>query len=290
MRLLEIRADPIAHFLPTKTMPDGHQFLCAAPPGMAPELADMFLFPVFERRRQRDGEGSGERAAKRARTAASEISEPGMARRAGSETRSHMSGAFFGGADDTGGWDAQGDHGGMDVDIDVPMIGTGKLDIDVEGAVSRPYKAVEGLVDDTRSTPGFMGDEDPMANYDDLVCPIGIFDLRPQGDKTQTQTQDEGEIVVGESGKGFSQNTVRALGVIQRELRDDGEEVDEGKVLSFNKVSQKVCLVSLCLAVPDVVLMSRYLGISPRCLRILLRATRLGNERLRKASSSRTIR
>ena len=42
MRLLEIREDPLAHFLPTRNTQHG-TFFSAAPPGLAPELADATL-------------------------------------------------------------------------------------------------------------------------------------------------------------------------------------------------------------------------------------------------------
>ena len=45
MRLMEIREDPLAHFLPTRTTPNG-TFFVAAPPGLAPELTELFMRPV----------------------------------------------------------------------------------------------------------------------------------------------------------------------------------------------------------------------------------------------------
>ena len=66
MRLLEIRADPLAHFFPTKTTPDG-TFFFAGPPGLVPELAEMFMFeskPLIQKRR---GASPAGRAAKRPR-------------------------------------------------------------------------------------------------------------------------------------------------------------------------------------------------------------------------------
>lgn len=240
MRLLEIRADPLSHFLPTKTTPDGHSVLIAGPPGLAPELAELFMFPVYDRspRRQREG-GAGGPPNKRARTAGTDVSEVELGRRAHSQGLSNGS-PFKGGMDESG--DFFG--GGWDGDMDVAPMGV-DINMNFEDNVA-PYKRVEGLVDDTRSTPGFLGDEDPNRTYDDLGCPIGIFDLRPQGDKqsgeTQPEAQAESEVQEGVM-KGFSKNTVRALGIVQRELAEDAFG-GEDKALSFEKTSQKVNEIS----------------------------------------------
>ena len=45
MRLLAIRDDPLAYFLPTKTTTPGTS-LYVTPPGLVPEPADMFIRPV----------------------------------------------------------------------------------------------------------------------------------------------------------------------------------------------------------------------------------------------------
>ncbi|KAJ7435654.1 hypothetical protein B0H11DRAFT_2256988 [Mycena galericulata] len=43
-RLLKIRQDPLAHFMPTEVKPGG-RFICVAPPGVAPELRESFMRP-----------------------------------------------------------------------------------------------------------------------------------------------------------------------------------------------------------------------------------------------------
>ncbi|KAI6038320.1 hypothetical protein EDC04DRAFT_3023554 [Pisolithus marmoratus] len=45
MCLMEIREDPLAHFLPTKATPEGTYF-CVGPPGLVLELTDLFLQPT----------------------------------------------------------------------------------------------------------------------------------------------------------------------------------------------------------------------------------------------------
>jgi cohesin complex subunit SCC1 len=75
-------------------------------------------------------------------------------------------------------------------------------------------------------------------SYADLACPIAAFDLRPS---TQSQAMEkEAEKEDGE-GKGYSRNTVKALGIIRKELQPAvGAEEAVEKVLSFRKMSDKV--------------------------------------------------
>lgn len=68
--------------------------------------------------------------------------------------------------------------------------------------------------------------------YADSACPIATFDER--GAPSQAPAEAEAQ----RDDKGYSKNTVKALGLIRGEL-----EVEEGgaeKVMSFNEMANKV--------------------------------------------------
>ncbi|KEP54568.1 motif of rad21/Rec8-like protein [Rhizoctonia solani 123E] len=245
-RLLEIRADPIAHFLPTKTTPNG-TFFCAAPPGLPPALAEMFMFPTTNLRRPRGAtpvatpgalqterdEEEELRTPKRAR-----ISVPGEepeveygrhrepSERAPSErpfepdVTIHMSEGFegFGGLGD-----------------DQPFnIGNVTLEMSTRQP-SLPKSRAQSLAADDEvrsrySTPG------PGRRFEDVECPIATFDHRAKGAEAQTQMSESDAMGEGQI-KGVSKNTAKALALLQDQLQPD--ETGEDKVLSFAQVSTK---------------------------------------------------
>ncbi|KAG9041192.1 sister chromatid cohesion protein 1 [Tulasnella sp. UAMH 9824] len=248
MALMHIRQDPLAHFMPTVTNERG-TFFCAAPPGMAPELTNLFLFPAHtppKARRGRaagasDTEGEG-RSPKRARLATEDQEDYELGRRGVSAAPSvGVRSDIFGrdaGEISLGGIGADDMH--MDID---GCLGGGELDIDIGGAVEDakrratskahqtpgPVSELEqddlqiGVEDDRRSrysTPadGF-GDE--AVPYSDVVCPIAAFDERPGKDsQTQTQTQQDEEDIGAESSKdGYSKQTVKAMGLLRKQFK-----------------------------------------------------------------------
>ncbi|KAG8680487.1 sister chromatid cohesion protein 1 [Ceratobasidium sp. 395] len=244
MRLLEIRADPIAHFLPTKTTPNG-TFFCAAPPGLPPSLAEMFMFPTTNLRRAgaaptaatpgphpRDEDEEEARTPKRAR-----ISVPGEEpevefgmRRAPSE-RAPSEHGF--GPEIT--FDTTGDEG-LGALGEAPQFDVGDVELDIgrpPSSPAPPRSRAQSLVDDEvrsrYSTPG-LG-----RSFDDTECAIAGFDHRVKGAESQTQPS-ESEVSSGSKVKGVSKNTAMAIQLLQDRLQpDEGEE----KVVSFAQVSNK---------------------------------------------------
>ena len=231
MRLLEIREDPLAHFLPTKVTPDG-TFFYAGPPGLAPELSEMFLRPVnnvFSSHKRR-GASPGRGPNKRPRLDVDEDVEQGV--RAGSIAPSIGLGSDAlgrGSMGPEGGFDF-GDHTGMGMD-DFQM----DINEDMERAKTPGLSELSRL-----STPMADGAlvDDGDETYADLACPIATFDLRP----SQSQTAEKELEAVDREGKGYSKNTIGALTIIRKELQPAVEEEAEDKVLSFRKMSDKVRL------------------------------------------------
>jgi len=76
---------------------------------------------------------------------------------------------------------------------------------------------MDGIPEDRLSTPGIgdagLGDGE---TYSDATCPIAMFDSR----QTQSQSQVPGDESsnADEMGAGYSKNTIKALGLIRREL------------------------------------------------------------------------
>jgi cohesin complex subunit SCC1 len=242
MRLLEIRDDPLAHFLPTKVTPNG-TFFCAAPPGLVPELAELFMRPVhnvFKRRGASPDKGPNKRPRLDGSVVGDEDVEQG--RRAGSHAPSLGLGSDVIGRGSLGpdGVLDFADHvGGMDdFQMDVPdfeMAG-GELDMDNRGR-SKSAAATGSRM----TTPAADGValEDWDETYADATCPIAMFDVRPS---SQTQGADKEAEAVDIEGKGYSKNTVKALGIIRKDLQPVVGGEDGDKVLSFRKMSDKACL------------------------------------------------
>jgi cohesin complex subunit SCC1 len=242
MRLLEIRDDPLAHFLPTKVTPDG-TFFCVAPPGLAPELADMFLHPVHNALAKKRGLSPEKRGNKRPRIDGSlaDEDEIEVARRAGSHApsaRSELGRASMG---PEGGLDF-GDNTGIGMD-DFQMDLGGDFEMaGGEANLARARSKSAAPTDRSRlSTPAPDGVplEDGDENYADATCPIAMFDVRP----SQSQGAEYETEAIHNEGKGYSKNTIKALSIIRKELQPGANEEEREKVMSFRKVSDKVRLI-----------------------------------------------
>lgn len=255
MRLLEVRADPVAHFLPTKTTPNG-TFFCAAPPGLPPALAEMFMFPTTNLRRTRAGPASAAtpgaqpaeqeeeeelRTPKRARISAPETEEPeveyGMRRDVSERAASER--PFVGDVTlpISEGLGALGEDQPFD-------FGDVTLDVSMGPQLSPPKSRAQSVADDDvrsrYSTPG------PGQAFDEAECAIAAFDYRVKSTESQTQTS-ESDITGETKVKGVSKNTAKALQLLQARLQPD--EGGEEKVLSFAEVSIKVRSGFGCLSV-----------------------------------------
>lgn len=246
MRLLEIREDPISHFLPTKVTPNG-TFFFAGPPGIAPELQEMFMRPVstFVPASKRRGTSPEKPQSKRARiepegevgTVPEDEGEPGQARRAsvapsqggvGSEILGHESvGPVF-----------EFDNAGLGMEDFQMDIGGEEIPIPPVELVREKSAAPSELTRISRaSTPAVEAGEGDET-YADLECPIAVFDM-----KGSSQVSEE-SAGTSSDGKGYSKNTVRALGIVRKEL-EPSEGDAEDKVMSFNHMATKVTIPHL---------------------------------------------
>jgi cohesin complex subunit SCC1 len=234
MRLLEIREDPIAHFLPTKVTPNG-TFFFAGPPGIAPELQEMFMRPVatYIPSSKRRGASPEKPPSKRARVepegegpiGPEDDGDPGQARRASVGPSQGLGSEVLGRESVGPGFEFDTTGLGLeDFQMDI-----GAEDLPPMELVREKSAAPSELTRISRaSTPAL---EEGEETYADLECPIAAFDMKGSSQVSESDNAAD--------GKGYSKNTIRALGIIRKELEPvEGEE----KVMSFNHMTTKVLL------------------------------------------------
>ncbi|CCM05073.1 uncharacterized protein FIBRA_07279 [Fibroporia radiculosa] len=237
MRLLEIRDDPIAHFLPTRTTATG-TFFCAAPPGMVPELAELFMRPVQSLvPPKRRAEPADKPSSKRPRLEGSVAGDDEIeqVRRATSVAPSVVLGSEVIGRSSVAPDIDFGDHTGIVEDFQLPEfeMATG-AEVAPERARSKSLAPSE-LSRLTTPPPEGVPMEDIEESYADVECPIAVFD-----DRATSSQSGESAATASEDGKGYSKNTVKALTIVRRDLQPTvGEEHDEEKVMSFKRMSEK---------------------------------------------------
>lgn len=236
MRLLEIRDDPISHFLPTKNTPKG-TFFAAAPPGMAPELAELFMRPIqaLSGPKRRGGSPDKEKPpSKKARlegSVAGDDEEVEQARRAESVAPSLALGSdILGGrAASLGPGIEFGDQSALvdDFEMAVPEFEPAGDDA---GLPRRSASVLSALSRLSTPAPENAPFDDGAETYADAACPIAAFDDR------SAQAQEQADRA--EDGRGYSKNTVKALRVVRQELQPEPAQ-DVEKVLSFNRMADK---------------------------------------------------
>jgi cohesin complex subunit SCC1 len=233
MRLLEIREDPIAHFLPTKVTPNG-TFFFAGPPGIAPELQEMFMRPVpsYVPSSKRRGASPEKPPSKRARiepegeggVAFEDDGEPGQARRASVAPSQGVGSEMLGRESIGPGFEFDNTGLGMeDFQMDI-----GRDDLPPVELIREKSVAPSELTRISRASTPALEEGEGNETYADLECPIVAFDTKASSQVSETDSTD---------GKGYSKNTIRALGIVRKELESvEGEE----KVMSFKYMATKV--------------------------------------------------
>lgn len=232
MRLLEIRDDPLAHFLPTKVTPEG-TFFCAGPPGLVPELSELFMRPLqsgLPSKRRGASPDKGGRKKPRVEEGAHEEEEVEQGRRDASIAPSVViaSEALGGRASiaPEGGFDFGDVSGGMD---DFRMDVGGDFPVAHDDVAERARSTAPS--ERSRMSTPAVDAEEGEETYADVSSAIAVFDVRPSQSSQSQESANDGE------SKGYSRNTVKALGIIRRELQPEDDE--EEKTISFAQVSHK---------------------------------------------------
>ncbi|KAI9442635.1 Rec8 like protein-domain-containing protein [Lactarius indigo] len=232
-----LNADPISHFLPTKVTPNG-TFFFAGPPGIAPELQEMFMRPVatFVPASKRRGTSPEKPPSKRARIEPEgEISavpedegEPGQARRASVAPSQGVGSEILG-----------RESVGPGFEFDNAGLGMEDFQMDISGEDIPPVELVREksvapseLTRISRASTPAVEAAEGEETYADLECPIAAFDMKGS---SQVSEDSAG---ASSDGKGYSKNTVRALGIVRKEL-ELAEGDSEDKVMSFNHMATK---------------------------------------------------
>jgi cohesin complex subunit SCC1 len=230
MRYLEVRADPLSHFFPIKVTDTG-SFYCVAPPGIAPEISDMFLFPAPQGAGQkRKGPGQDERATKRQRLGSEPIDEVEMPRlRAGSAALS-AAGNFN--EDHFG--DGFAEESGFFPNDDTLPLDNVRFDVDDSLHLDKPPSS-------RHTTPGADLFDENVRVYADVDSLVAIFDTQPQtqdttGPTSSQQPADDKEETTNKDG--FGRNTLKAIGLLRNEFDALGSR--KNKNLSFAQLTDKV--------------------------------------------------
>lgn len=237
MQLMDIRNDPLAYFMPTKVTPQG-TFVYAGPPGLSGELAEMFMRPALPTpgKKQQKPPSTGKKRKVSGRE--SEEDEEEMERM---RKRAHVPESIGVPSEALGrisldpvlefDTSAPVEEFQMPIAEDVPM-----PDVSVEqGQIPRARSASIAPSHRSRmSTPALENPpfDETEPTYADSTCPIAMFDER--GAPSQVPSETEGQ----RDDKGYSRNTIKALGLIRGELLV--EEGSAEKTMSFNEMTNKV--------------------------------------------------
>jgi len=228
MRLQEIRNDPVAYFLSTQAKSSG-AFLAYAPPGLTPELAQLFARSVLNVSPQkRKGTPLDDTLHKKARLDEVEIPRRIASLAPGEETLDlPMSPreveASFEFPDQT---DTMEDY-----QLDVPEFGQ-DMDNDRAKSVMSDRSRFSSLGPDAALETG---------HGNDLACPISVFDVTRPSQQSQSADLEQDQADVQETDKqGYSKNTIKALSLIRNELQPADNEGESVKSMSFQQMSNKV--------------------------------------------------
>ncbi|KAF8813602.1 hypothetical protein BYT27DRAFT_7180353 [Phlegmacium glaucopus] len=223
IRLLEIRDDPLSHFLPIQVTAKG-TFFSAAPPGLTPELSELFMHPVQGTTAQkRKASSPSSSPAKRLRQ------DVEQARRAGTLPPSPML------------EDIQLDRKspGIDAGFEFPEPSAviDEFELEVPMGLDMDSERARSVATDRSRLSSLAPD---AVSYGDSTCPISIFDVRQPTQPSQPADVDQEQPDIAEHDKhGYSKNTMKALGLIRKELQPGLEEEAKQEMLSFTKMSHK---------------------------------------------------
>lgn len=234
MRLLEIREDPLAHFLPTKVTPEG-TFFYAGPPGLAPELNELFMRPLQSGLPSKKRGASPDKGGRKKPKVDDVVQEEEAVEQGRRDASVAPSVAIA--SEALGARASVAPDGGFDFgDVTVGGMDDFQMDVGGEFPVAQDEIGTErgrSLAPSERSrlsTPAVEGEEGEES-YADLTSAIAVFDVRPSQSSQSQDSSTDGE------GKGYSKNTVKALGIIRKELQPEDE--DEERVMSFARMSNK---------------------------------------------------
>ena len=284
MQLMEIRNDPLAYFMPTKVTPQG-TFVYAGPPGLSGDLTEMFMRPALPTpgKKQQKPPSAGKKRKVSGRE--SEVDEEEVERM---RKRAHVPESIGVPSEALGRMSLEAglefetsapvEEFQMPVAEDVPMpdVSVEQEEIPRGRSVSIAPSHKSRMSTPALENPPF---DESEPTYADSACPIAMFDER--GAASQAPPEAEGQ----HDDKGYSRNTVKALGLIRGEL-----QVEEGgaeKVMSFNEMANKVRLGEYS-RLPR--LLTILLGVEARCFGFLLRAATFEHQGLHQGHPGGAIR
>ncbi|KAF8894892.1 Rec8 like protein-domain-containing protein [Gymnopilus junonius] len=231
MKLLEIREDPVNYFLPIQAKTQG-TFFIGGPPGLIPELAELFSKPAsnisIQKRKAPSPEASPSKRLRR--------DEVELPRRVASVPPGED---FLGVVDQStldidAGFNFADQSGALD-DFQLDMA-EAELDLD-------QHRAKSVFTDRSRlsSVVPEGVDDEPVSL--DVTCPISVFDVSQASQSQAAETEQEVADVPGREKHGYSKNTVKALSLVRRELQPqptpDSRDEQDQKTVNFQRMANK---------------------------------------------------
>ncbi|KAG1808330.1 Rec8 like protein-domain-containing protein [Suillus variegatus] len=227
MRLMEIREDPLAYFLPTKVTPEGTFFL-AGPPGLAPELSDLFMRPLQTGLTSKKRGASPDKAGRKKPRVEGSIHEDEQVEQARRDASIAPSIALA--SEALGGRASMAPDGGFDFGDMTGGLDEFQMDVGGEFPVAHDELGLEqgkgAATEQSRSSTPAIDGEEGDETYADMTCPIASFDVRP----SPTQAQE---------AAGDARTQVKALGIIRKELKPEAREDGEERAISFRRMTEK---------------------------------------------------
>lgn len=212
LRLLELNAAPVSHQLPT-AHPLSPDYFLVAPPGIAPELAQLFKFPS---RRAKIAAAGAERAPEVGRGVAARESVAGDA-----VLEEFDFGDFGNGGGEQGGeFDYGDDQGYIPDQAHFEIVEMDDVAADAVAPITASQKKKGKAVERDDFSIGGGGDSTGLLAVFDSSSSMAFSATQ----QTQTQTQSLGaeEEETGKEGA-WSKNTFKALGVLRSQLVEKDE-------------------------------------------------------------------
>ena len=193
---------------------DGEEMIVAGPYGLAPELSDLFTFPlnVLRRHREEDVEAP---SSKRARHQTDEDVEAGRR-----DMSAFQPDDFYSG-DQTFDTIAPADDM-FQPDFDAPGLSTPRAQREASFAPSRAESIARAIQ---------FGDATDH--------PLAMFDPRRSDSASQLDTPSKQSAAGSDERHGYSKNTGMAMGLLRKELEEiEGETKTEERTTSFKKTAE----------------------------------------------------
>ena len=233
MKLLAIHDDPVSYFLPTEAKAQG-TFIASGPPGLTPELAELFFRPIsstaIQKRKAASSEGS---PSKRIRRDELELPRRLSSVVPGEDVNDIVDQSMM---DIDSGFNFADQSGTALDDFQLDVLEVGQdLDQHREKSVITDRSRLSSVAPE-----GLNGESFHL----DASCPIAMFDVSQASNNQIVDAEQDTADIQDNDKQGYSKNTGKALSLIRKELQPafSGKE-QEPKAISFQQLANKVSVI-----------------------------------------------